>query len=75
MNKGGEQISQFSIQEKLWNSKLIEKLLLTVTVLDIKWFTFKDKPITYIRTFIEVYNQMNSGQVHEMHKIIEFKKM
>ncbi len=39
-----------------WNSKLIERLLLIVTVADLKRFTLKGKPVIYTKAFVEVYN-------------------
>ena len=39
-----------------WKGKLIGKLLLIVIMADPERFTFKGKPITYIRVFIEFYN-------------------
>ena len=41
---------------KPWNSKLIERLLLTVTMADPERFIPKDKPITYIGALVELYN-------------------
>lgn len=42
--------------KKLWNGKLIEKLLLIVIVADLKQFIDKSKLITYIRVFVKLYN-------------------
>ena len=43
-------------------------------VADLKWFTAKSKPITYIRAFVELYNKRNLRQVHEIHRIIKLEK-
>ena len=50
-------------------------LLLTVTVADPKRFTPKGKLVTYTGTFVELYNWRNGGQAHEIHGMIELKKM
>ena len=42
---------------------------------DPEWFTPKSKPVTYIGTFVELYNWRNREQVHEIHRIIELQKM
>lgn len=34
----------------------------------------KGKPITYTRVFVELYKYKNHGQVHKIHKIVEFEK-
>ena len=49
--------------------------MLTVTVADPKRFTLKNKLITYIEAFVELYNWKNHEQVHEIHGMIELKKM
>lgn len=51
-----ELINQLSNLEKLWNGKLIENLLLTVPIIDLKQFTFKSKSIIYIGAFVVLYN-------------------
>ena len=58
-------------EKKLWNGKLIGRLLLTVTVEDPERFTLKRKPVTYTGVFVEFYNGKNCDQVHE----IELEKM
>lgn len=57
------------------NDKLIRRLLLIIIVADPERFTLKDKPVTYTKAFVELYNQKNRGQVHEIYEIIEFEKM
>ncbi len=49
--------------------------MLIVTVADPKRFTLKNKPVTYTRAFVELYNWRNHGQVYEIHGIIELEKM
>ncbi len=44
---------------RLWNGKLIRKLLLTITVADPEWFTPKSMPVTYTGVFVELYNWRN----------------
>lgn len=56
MNRKKELINQLSNLEKLWNSKLIENLLLTVPIIDLKQFTPKSKSIIYIGAFVVLYN-------------------
>ena len=68
-------INRTSNKKKPWNGKLIRKLLLTMTVADPKRFTPKSKPITYTGAFIELYIWRNVGQVHEIYKMIELKKI
>ena len=58
-----------------WNAKLIEKLLLTLTMADPEWFTLKGKPVIYTRAFVELYNWRNHKQVHEIYEIIKLEKM
>ena len=43
-----------SIQKRVL--KLIEKLLLIMTIVDPERFTPKGKPITFIGAFVELYN-------------------
>ena len=50
-------------------------LLLTVTVADPERFTFKSKPVTYTRVFVELYNWKNNRQVYKINKMIELKKI
>ncbi len=38
-------------------------------------FTPKHKSVTYTRALVELYNWRNRGQVHEIHGMIELKKM
>ena len=47
----------------------------TVIVADSERFTLKSKPVTYTRAFVELYNWKKHGQVHEIHGMIELKKM
>ncbi len=61
--------------KKSWNRKQIGKLLLIITIADPEQFTDKGKPITYIRVFVELYNKKNGRQVHEIHGMVELKKM
>ena len=42
---------------------------------DLKQFTPKNKPTRYIRAFVEFYNWRKCRQVHEIHEMIELKKM
>ncbi len=58
-----------------WNSKLIEKLLLTITIINLKWFTPKSKPVTYTKVLVELYNWRNQEQIYKIYKIIELKKI
>lgn len=37
--------------------------------------TFKKKYVVYIKVFVEFYNKKNFGQVSEIHKRIELKKI
>ena len=53
---GGELINQPSNKKKQWNGKLIERLLLTVIMAYLEWFTSKSKPVTYTGVFIKFYN-------------------
>ena len=46
-----------------------------MTVVDPKRFIVKNKPITYTRAFVELYNIRKSRQVHEIYEIIELEKM
>ncbi len=46
-----------------------------MTIADLKQFTDKGKPITYIRAFIELYNCRNHRQVYEIHGIVKFEKI
>ena len=64
-----------SNRRKLWNSKLIEKLWVTMTLADPERFTLKDKPVTYTCAFVKLYNWRNHCQVHEIYEIVELKKM
>lgn len=43
-------------------------------VADPEWFTAKDKPITYIEAFVELYKQKNRRQVHEIYGMVELDK-
>lgn len=49
--------------------------MLTVTIVDPKWFSLKNKPVTYTRAFIELYNWRNHGQVYENIGIIKLKSI
>lgn len=62
-------------ERKLWNGKVIRRLLLTVTIINLEWFTLKDKLVIYTDAFIELYNAKNLRQVHEIYRMIELKKM
>lgn len=59
----------------LQNDKLIRKQLLTITVVDSKQFTLKDKLVTYIGIFVEFYNQKNYSQVYEIYEMIDFEEI
>ena len=58
-----------------WNSKLIKKLLLIITMANLKLFILKNKLVIYIRKFVELYNKRNCRQVHEIYGIMELEKM
>ena len=75
IDRGGEPINRPGNNGKSWNSKLIGRLLLTMTVTDPKQLTPKAKPVTYTRAFVELYNWSNSWQIHEIHRIIKLEKM
>lgn len=62
-------------EEKLWNNKLIGRLLLTVTVTDSKLFTFRNKLVIYIAAFFVLNNWKNHGQIDEIHEIIKLEKI
>ncbi len=46
-----------------------------VTVTDPEQFTDKGKSSTYIGAVIKLYNWRNRGQVHEIYRMVELKKM
>ncbi len=46
-----------------------------MTIVDPEQFIDKSKPIIYIGAFIELYNERNRGQVHEIYGIVELEKM
>lgn len=46
--------------------------MLTVTIADSEWLTFKSK---LGKVFIELYNLRNCRQIYEMQRMIELKKM
>ena len=46
-----------------------------MTIVDLEQFTPKDKPVIYTRVFVDLYNWKNSGQVYEIHGMIELEKM
>ena len=75
IDRGGKPINWPSNNGKPQNSKLIKKLLLTVTVADPKQFTLKDKYNTNIGAFIKLCNWKNHGQVYEIDRIVELEKM
>ncbi len=62
-------------ERKLWNDKLIKKLLLIITMVVLKRFTLKTKPVIYTGTFVELYNKKNRRQVYEIYGIIELEKI
>ena len=43
-------------------------------IADPERFTTKSKPITYTRTFVELYKWRNYGQIDQIHGIVEFDK-
>ena len=45
-----------------------------MTVADPEQFTAKSKTIIYTGVFVELYNWKNRGQVHEIHRMVEFDK-
>lgn len=49
-------INQSNNKKKLKNSKVIRKLLLTITIANSKWFIPKNKLNTYTVIFIKLYN-------------------
>lgn len=42
---------------------------------DSEQFTLKSKPVTYTEAFVKLYNWRNHRKVHEIHEMIELKKM
>ena len=46
-----------------------------MTVVDLEWFTLKNKSVTYIGAFVKLYNLKNGGQIYEIHEKTELKKM
>ena len=46
-----------------------------MTVADSEQFTNKNKPITYIEVFVELYYSRNRRQVYEIYKMVELEKM
>lgn len=68
-------INQLSNERKLQNNNLIEKLLLTMAIINLEWFTLKDRLFIYIRILVELYNQKNQKSVNEIYEIIELEKM
>ena len=57
-----------------WRSKLVERLILIVTVADPQQLNQKKKPIMYTGAFVEIYNWRFRGLVHETHGMVEFEK-
>lgn len=53
----------------------MRKLLLTVIVADLKWFTPKNKSATYTGTLVEFYNWKKCRQVYKIYGMVEFEKM
>lgn len=72
---GTELINQRVKKKKPQNGKLIEKLLLIITMANSKRFTPKNKLVIYTVTFVELDNQRNCGQIYEIYGIIELKKI
>ena len=56
MDRGGEPINWPSNKAKLWNGKLIGKLLLIMTMANPERFTPKSKPVIYTGVFVKLYN-------------------
>lgn len=52
----------------------MEKLLFIITIADLKLFTTKSKPIIYTEAFVELDNQKNHEQMHEIDRIVEFER-
>lgn len=46
-----------------------------MTIVDLKRLTLKNKPVIYTKILVELYNEKNHRQVHEMHAIIKPEKM
>ena len=53
---------------------MIERLLLTITVVDPQWLERKQKPVMYTEAFFEIYNWQNRELVHETHGMVELEK-
>lgn len=46
-----------------------------ITVVDLEWFIFKNKPVIYTRVFVEFYNWKNRRQVYKINAMIKLKKI
>ena len=46
-----------------------------MTIADLEQFISKDKPVTYTKAFVKLYNWKNRGQVYKIYRIIELEKM
>lgn len=60
---------------KLYNSKLIERLLLIITVVDPKRFNLKGKSFIYIEAFAKHYNWKNCRRVLEIDDMIKLENI
>ena len=61
-------------ERSLWENKIVERLLLTITVADPQQLDQKRKPLIYTKAFVEIYNKRSRGLVHKTHRIIELEK-
>lgn len=51
----------------------MEKLLLTVTVVNLDRFTAKNNLITYTKVFAKLYNWINSSHIHKFQEMVELE--
>ena len=50
--------------------------MLTMSMADLEQFiVIKNKPVIYIRKYIEFYNQKNHKEVYKIYKMVELKEM
>ena len=53
----------------------MKKLLLTVTLVDPEYLTFKDKPVIYTNTLVEFHNLRNRMQVYKIYEMDKLEKV
>lgn len=75
LDKVEELINQSDNEKKSSNSKLIERLLLIVTITNLEWLTCRSKLVIYTGVFVKLYNLKNCEQIHEIYGIIELEKI